>query len=278
MTLEAAEEISHPQIRVHRPEDFEGMRRAGQLAAECLDMLHAHVVPGVATDHLDALTREFILDHGALPACLGYKGYTKTTCISRNHVVCHGIPGAPANQRLSAGDVANIDLGVILDGWHGDTSRMFVVGDIGPKARRLLDVTFNAMWKGIEAVRPGNRFEDIGIAIQTYAEAQRCSVVRDFCGHGVGQVFHGAPNVLHYRAKDKKGRWMPTAELKPGMFFTIEPMINLGKPDTKILGDGWTAVTKDKSWSAQYEHSIAVTETGYEVFTLSRTGLDKPGF
>jgi methionyl aminopeptidase len=278
MTLEAAEDVAVGVIRQHRPEDFEGMRRAGRLAAECLDMLVPLAVPGVLTDRLDTLAREFILDHGALPACLGYKGYTKTTCISRNHVVCHGIPGGPTNLRLNDGDIANIDVTVIVDGWHGDTSRMYPVGNVSPKARRLLDVTHSAMERGIAAVKPGHTFADIGGAIQDHAEGQRCSVVRDFCGHGVGQVFHDAPNVLHYRARDKQGRLAPTAELKPGMFFTIEPMINLGRPDAKVLNDGWTAVTKDKSLSAQYEHSVGVTEDGVEVFTRSPAGLDKPGF
>jgi methionyl aminopeptidase len=277
MTLDTAEDTTVAPIRIHRPEDFEGMRRAGRLAAECLDMLVAHVKPGVATDAIDTLAREFILDHGALPACLGYKGYTRTTCISRNHVVCHGIPGGPANQRLNAGDVANIDVTVIVDGWHGDTSRMYPVGDISPKARRLLDVTHTAMEHGIAAVRPGASFADIGLAIQTHAEGQRCSIVRDFCGHGVGQVFHDAPNVLHYRARDQQGRWMPTAMLKPGMFFTIEPMVNLGRPDVKVLGDGWTAVTKDKSLvGAVRALGRGHRGRGGGVHPLSRR-LDKPG-
>ena len=277
MTLDTAEDVQVGAIKRYRPEDFDGMRRAGRLAAECLDMLVPLVVPGVATDAIDRAAREFILDHGALPACLGYKGYTKTTCISRNHVVCHGVPGGPANLRLNAGDVANIDVTVIVDGWHGDTSRMYPVGEVSPKARRLLDVTHAAMWKGIEAVKPGRTFRDIGGAIQDYAEAQRTSVVRDFCGHGVGQIFHDTPNVLHYRGVDRQGRPVGLETLEPGMFFTIEPMINLGRPDVKILNDGWTAVTKDKSLSAQYEHSVGVTDVGVEVFTRSPAGLDKPG-
>ena len=255
-------------IKIHDAEGFEGMRRAGKLAAECLDMLVPHVVPGVLTDELDRLSREFILDHGALPACLGYKGYTKTVCISPNHVVCHGIPGAKA---LREGDIANIDVTVIVEGgWHGDTSRMYGVGEVSTRARRLVDITHEAMMRGIAAAKPGARFGDIGFAIQSYVEANRATVVRDFCGHGLGRVFHDNPNVLHF------GRKGEGEVLKPGMFFTIEPMVNLGKPHVKVLNDGWTAVTRDKSLSAQFEHSVGVTETGVEIFTLSRAGLDKP--
>ncbi len=254
-------------IKVHGPEGFEGMRRAGRLAAECLDMLVPHVVPGVVTDDLDRLAREFILDHGAIPACLLYRGYPKTTCISANHVVCHGIPGP---KSLREGDIANIDVTVIVDSWHGDTSRMFGVGEVSPRARRLIDITHESLMLGIAAARPGATFGDIGHAIQVYAEGQRCSVVRDFCGHGVGQVFHDSPNVLHI---GKKGEG---PVLKPGMFFTIEPMINLGRPQVKLLSDGWTAVTRDKSLSAQCEHSVGVTEDGVEVFTASPAGLFKP--
>jgi methionyl aminopeptidase len=257
-------------IKVHDAEGFEGMRRAGKLAAECLDMLVPHVVPGVLTDELDRLSREFILDNGALPACLGYKGYTKTVCISPNHVVCHGIPGPRA---LREGDIANIDVTVIVEGgWHGDTSRMYGVGAVSPRSRRLVDITFEAMNKGIAAARPGARFGDIGFAIQQYVESQRASVVRDFCGHGLGQVFHDNPNVLHF------GRKGEGDIIKPGMFFTIEPMVNLGKPHVKVLSDGWTAVTRDKSLSAQFEHSVGVTETGVEIFTLSPKGLHKPPY
>ena len=255
-------------IKIHGPEGFEGMRRAGRLAAECLDMLIPHVVPGVLTDELDRLAREFVLDNGGLPACLGYKGYTKTVCISPNHVVCHGIPGPRA---LREGDIANIDVTVIVEGgWHGDTSRMYGVGAVSPRSRRLVDITFEAMNRGIAAARPGGRFGDIGAAIQNYVESQRASVVRDFCGHGLGRVFHDNPNVLHF------GRKGDGETIKPGMFFTIEPMVNLGKPHVKVLSDGWTAVTRDKSLSAQFEHSVGVTETGVEIFTLSQTGLDKP--
>jgi methionyl aminopeptidase len=255
------------EIRLHGPEGFEGMRRAGRLAAECLDMLTPHVKPGVVTEDLDRLAREFILDHGGLPACLGYRGYRHTLCISVNHVVCHGIP---SERTLREGDIANIDVTVIVDGWHGDTSRMYGVGKVPARARRLVEVTYEALQKGIDVVRPGATTGDIGAAIQAWVESQRCSVVRDFCGHGLGRVFHDAPNILHYGHKG-------TGEvLKPGMFFTIEPMVNLGKWQVKILADGWTAVTRDKSLSAQCEHSIGVTETGCEVFTASPTGQFQP--
>jgi methionyl aminopeptidase len=254
-------------IKIHSAEAFEGMRRAGKLAAECLDMLAPHVKPGVLTETLDDLAREFVLDHGALPACLFYRGYAKTVCISTNHVVCHGIPGS---KPLREGDIANIDVTVIVDGWHGDTSRMYGVGAVSPRARRLVDITYEALQRGVAAAKPGATTGDIGFAIQSYVEAQRCSVVRDFCGHGVGQVFHDSPNILHF------GRKGEGAKLKPGMFFTIEPMVNLGRPAVKLLSDGWTAVTRDKSLSAQFEHSVGITETGVEVFTYSPIGLDKP--
>ena len=254
-------------IKIHTQEDFEGMRRAGRLGAECLDMLTPYVVAGAVTDELDRLAREFVLDHCALPACLFYRGYSKTVCISPNHVVCHGIPGPKA---LKDGDIVNIDVTVIVDGWHGDTSRMYPIGDVAPRARRLIDVTYEAMDRGMKAVKPGARLGDIGWAIQSYVESMRCSVVRDFCGHGLGQVFHDNPNILHF------GRKGEGEVLKPGMFFTIEPMVNLGKPQVKLLADGWTAVTRDKSLSAQCEHSIGVTEDGYEVFTASPAGLFRP--
>ena len=254
-------------IRIHGPEAFEGMRRAGRLVAECLDMITPYVVPGVATDELDRLIREYTLDHGGLPACLGYRGYWKTICTSINHVVCHGIPG---ERTLREGDIVNIDHTVIVDGWHGDSSRMFGVGEVGPRARRLIDVTYEALDIGLAAVKPGARLGDVGHAIQAHVERNRMSVVRDFCGHGVGRLFHDAPNVLHY------GRPGTGEVIQAGMIFTIEPMVNLGKPGTKVLGDGWTAVTRDKSLSAQCEHSIGVTETGCEVFTGSPQGLFKP--
>ena len=255
------------QIKIHTAQDFEGMRRAGRLAAECLDMLTPHVKPGAVTGELDRLAREFILDRGAIPACLFYKGYGHTVCISPNHVVCHGIPG---ERSLREGDIVNIDVTVIVDGWHGDTSRMYGVGKVSPRARRLVDVTYEGLERGLAAIRPGATFGDIGAAIQTYVEAMRCSVVRDFCGHGLGRVFHDSPNVLHF------GRPGSGEVLQPGMFFTVEPMVNLGKHQVKLLSDGWTAVTRDKSLSAQCEHSVGVTETGVEVFTASPAGLFKP--
>ncbi len=255
------------QIKRHGPEGFAGMRAAGRLAAECLDMLTPHVKAGVTTLALDALAREFILDAGALPACLYYRGYSNTLCISLNHVVCHGIPGERA---LREGDIANIDVTVVVDGWHGDHSRMYAIGEVAPRARRLIEITYDAFEKGLAQVRPGARLGDVGHAIQAHVEAQRCSVVRDFCGHGLGRVFHDAPNILHY------GRPGTGEVLEPGMFFTIEPMVNLGKHQVKLLADGWTAVTRDKSLSAQCEHSVGVTETGYEVFTLSPKGLFRP--
>jgi len=256
-------------IKIHGPEAFEGMRRAGRLAAQTLDMIVPHVKPGVTTDELDRLCHQFILTHGAVPAPLNYRGFPKSTCTSVNHVVCHGIPG---DRRLRDGDIINIDITVILDGWYGDTSRMFCAGRPSVKASRLIDVTFEAMWRGIEAVRPGATLGDIGHAIQSHAEGARCSVVRDFCGHGLGRVFHDAPNIMHF------GRPGEGEALQPGMLFTIEPMINAGRHDVKILKDGWTAVTKDRSLSAQFEHSVGVTAVGCEVFTLSPAGLHKPPY
>jgi len=265
-------------IKRHGANGFDGMRRAGKLAAECLDMLVPHVKPGISTEALDDLARDFVLSHGALPACVGYRGYRHTVCTSINHVICHGIPSP---KPLKNGDIVNIDVTVIVDGWHGDTSRMFFVGEPKVKARRLCEVTFDCLWRGIEQVKPGNTLFDIGNAIQTYAEGIGFSVVRDFCGHGLGQVFHDAPSVVHYgEVKDRFSgvHRAPDTVLEPGMFFTIEPMINEGKPDAKLLKDNWTAVTRDKSLTAQFEHSLAVTETGYEIFTRSPAGLDQPPF
>ncbi|MBB5520033.1 type I methionyl aminopeptidase [Amphiplicatus metriothermophilus] len=265
-------------ITIHRPEDFEGMRRAGRLAAQCLDMLTEHVAPGVRTDHLDRLALEFMLDHGGVPATIGYKGYRHASCISINHVICHGIP---SEKTLKDGDILNIDVTVIVDGWHGDTSRMFYAGEPKVKARRLVETTYAAMMAGIEAIRPGATLRDIGRAIQTLAEGEGFSVVRDFCGHGLGRVFHAPPNVVHYAEyKDRLAgvQRAPDTPLKPGMFFTVEPMVNEGRPDAKILKDGWTAVTRDKSLSAQFEHSVGVTENGVEIFTKSPKGLDKPPY
>ena len=256
-------------VKIHSAEDFEAMRRAGRLAAETLDFITPHVDPGISTDELDKLCHDYILDHGAIPSPLGYRGYPKSICTSINHVVCHGIPG---DRRLEDGDSLNIDVTVTLDGWHGDTSRMFIAGKVTTKAQRLADITYESMMRGIRAVKPGATLGDIGHAIQSHAEAKRCSVVRDFCGHGIGRIFHDAPNILHYGEPDTG------LELKAGMFFTIEPMINLGTWEVKLLRDGWTAVTKDRALSAQFEHSIAVTDEGFEIFTLSPKGYDKPPY
>jgi len=258
-------------IRIHNPEDFESMRKAGQLAAEVLDFITPHVVPGASTAELDRLCHDFILDHDAVPAPLNYRGFPKSICTSVNHVVCHGIPDE--SKKLQNGDIINIDITVILDGWHGDTSRMFAVGDkVGVRARKLVDITYEAMMRGISVVKPGATLGDVGHAIQSFAEENRFSVVRDFCGHGIGRVFHEAPSVLHY------GRPGTGPVLQEGMFFTVEPMINAGKYDVKILSDGWTAVTKDRSLSAQFEHTIGVTADGHEIFTLSPAGHTKPPY
>ncbi|MFN8701689.1 MAG: type I methionyl aminopeptidase [Rhodospirillales bacterium] len=256
-------------VKRHTAADFEGMRKAGRLAAETLDYIVPFVKPGITTGELDRLCHEFIVGHGAICAPLGYKGFPKSICTSVNHVVCHGIPG---DKQLEDGDIVNLDVTTILDGWYGDTSRMFLVGEVGIKARKLIDTTYEAMMAGIAVVRPGATLGDIGAAIQRHAEAQRFSVVRDFCGHGLGRVFHDAPSVLHY------GKAGTGLKLVSGMFFTIEPMINAGDWRVKVLSDGWTAVTKDRSLSAQFEHSIGVTQTGYEIFTTSPRGLDKPPY
>ena len=266
--LEIAQTHMGP-IKIYGPDAHAGMRAAGRLAAETLDMIAPHVAPGVTTDALDALCHAFILDHDAVPAPLHYRGFPKSICTSINHVVCHGIPG---DRVLKEEDIVNIDVTVILDGWHGDTSRMFPVGKIQRKAERLIDVTYEAMMRGINAVRPGTTTGDIGHAIQSYAEGERCSIVRDFCGHGLGRVFHDAPNILHY------GRPGEGVALREGMLFTIEPMVNLGRANVKLLKDGWTAVTRDKSLSAQFEHSMGVTTDGFEIFTRSPAGLHKPPF
>ena len=287
-------------IKLYGRDAFEGMHHAGRLAAETLDMLVPHVVPGVTTAELDDLIRNFMVAGGAAPATLGYRGYTHSSCISINHVVCHGIP---SDRQLKDGDIVNIDVTPLLDGWHGDTSRMYLVGDDVPikakrlvdvtpllggwhgdssrmylvgdvpiKARRLVEMTHECLMLGIEQARPGNRLGDIGHAIQRHAEKHRYGVVRDFCGHGLGRVFHDSPEVVHV------GRPGTGPELRPGMFFTIEPMINIGRADVKLLDDGWTAVTRDRSLSAQFEHSIGITEDGCEIFTLSQRGLHKPPY
>ncbi|MCW1839192.1 type I methionyl aminopeptidase [Prosthecomicrobium hirschii] len=256
-------------IRLYGPDGFAGMRKAGQLAARCLDELAALAKPGTTTDEINDFVYAFGIEHGALPATLNYRGYTKSTCTSINHVVCHGIPN---EKPLRDGDIVNIDVTYILDGWHGDSSRMYLIGEVKRAAERLVEVTYESLMRGIAAVKPGRTTGDIGAAIQDYVEAERCSVVRDFCGHGVGLLFHDAPNILHY------GRPGEGIELKPGMIFTIEPMVNLGRPHVKVLADGWTAVTRDRSLSAQFEHTVGVTETGCEIFTLSPAGLHKPPY
>ncbi|HVV79225.1 MAG TPA: type I methionyl aminopeptidase [Pseudolabrys sp.] len=257
------------QIKLYGPAAFEGMRKAGALVAQCLDMLAPHVKPGVSTQKLDNLVAEFARDHDALPATLMYRGYRKASCTSLNHVVCHGIPN---EKPMKEGDIVNIDVTLILDGWHGDSSRMYTVGDIPRRAERLIEVTYEAMIRGIAAIKPGATTGDIGYAIQTFVEAQHMSVVRDFCGHGLGRLFHDEPNIVHV------GRPGEGVVLKPGMFFTVEPMINLGRPHVKVLSDGWTAVTRDRSLSAQFEHTVGVTKDGVEVFTYSPGKLDKPPY
>lgn len=257
------------KIKLHGPDAFEGMRKAGQLAAEALDMLTEHVRPGTTTEELDEMVLDFAIAHDAYPAPLNYRGFPKAICTSINHVVCHGIPGP---KSLREGDIVNIDVTLIVDGWHGDTSRMYTVGEVSRRADRLIAVTYEALQRGIAAVKPGASTGHIGAAIQSYAEAERCSVVRDFCGHGLGRVFHDRPNILHY------GEEGDGVLMEPGMLFTIEPMINLGKPHVKVLPDGWTAVTRDRELSAQFEHTVGVTETGCEVFTHSPRGLNCPPY
>jgi len=259
--------LTREGIRIHETADFAGMHRAGALAAQILDEIAEHVFVGQTTAAIDKLIEDKVNASGAKSATIGYKGYQHASCISVNHVVCHGIPG---DKVLKDGDILNVDVTVIVDGWFGDTSRMYVAGKLSRKSERLIQVTHDALMKGIEAVRPGATFGDIGHAIQSYVEAHRMSVVRDFCGHGLGRVFHSPPNVLHY------GRAGSGPRLEEGMFFTIEPMVNLGRPETKVLADDWTAVTRDKSLSAQFEHSIGVTETGAEIFTLSPAGKFHP--
>jgi methionyl aminopeptidase len=256
------------QIRLYGPDAFAPMRKACLLTARCLDELAAMVQPGVTTAAIDRFVFEFGMDHNAMPATLNYRGYPKSSCTSINHVVCHGIPD---DKPLREGDIVNIDVTYVLDGWHGDSSRMYPVGQVKRAAERLLEVTHECLMRGVAAVRPGARTGAIGAAIQSYAEKERCSVVRDFCGHGVGMLFHDAPNILHY------GSAHEGVEMREGMIFTIEPMINLGRPHVKVLSDGWTAVTRDRSLSAQYEHTIGVTKHGCEIFTLSPKGLDRPG-
>ncbi len=273
--------LTRDGIRIHESADFAGMHKAGELAARILDQVADQVFVGQSTGALDRFIEEKVNEAGAKSATIGYKGYQHASCISVNHVVCHGIPGDKirkwkndkqkrVDDALKDGDILNIDVTVIVDGWFGDTSRMFVAGKIKPYAEKLVQVTHDSLFKGIEAVKPGNTFGDIGHAIQAYVEAHGMSVVRDFCGHGLGRVFHSPPNVLHY------GRAGTGPVLEEGMFFTIEPMVNLGAPQTKVLADDWTAITRDKSLSAQFEHSIGVTAKGCELFTLSPAGRFHP--
>jgi methionyl aminopeptidase len=265
--MNTAPRMTREGIRIHTAEEFQGMRVAGRVAAEILDCLAPLVVPGASTAEIDDFITAEVSRRGAISATIGYRGYRHASCISVNHVVCHGIPGP---KLLKDGDILNIDVTVIVDGWYGDTSRMYVAGQCPRKSARLIEVTHEALMRGIGVVRPGATFGDVGHAIQSYVEAQRMSVVRDFCGHGLGRVFHAPPNVLHF------GRPGTGPVLEEGMFFTIEPMVNLGRPETKILADDWTAVTRDKSLSAQFEHSVAVTATGFEIFTLSPAGCFLP--
>uniref|UniRef100_UPI004047EF5D type I methionyl aminopeptidase n=2 Tax=Yoonia sp. TaxID=2212373 RepID=UPI004047EF5D len=279
--------LTRDGIRIYEPADFVGMAVAGKLAAQILDDIAAHVFTGQATAEIDRLITQMVSDAGAISATIGYKGYQHASCISVNHVVCHGIPGSPIPKSktetiskdlekrrdtdvLEDGDIVNIDVTVIVDGWFGDTSRMYVAGTVSRQAERLIQITHDALMKGIAAAKPGNTFGDIGHAIQTYAESNRMSVVRDFCGHGLGRVFHAPPNVVHY------GRPGTGPVLEEGMFFTIEPMINFGRAATEVLADDWTAVTRDKSLSAQFEHSIGITANGCEIFTLSPSGKFHP--
>ncbi len=264
---DSSSRVTKDGITIYEPGDFAGMHAAGRIAAQILDEVAEYVFPGATTEAIDAFINRRVTELGTVSATIGYRGYKHASCISVNHVVCHGIPGL---KTLKDGDILNIDVTVILDGWFGDSSRMYVAGALSRKAERLIQVTHDALMIGIEAVKPGNTFGDIGYAIQSYVEGNRMSVVRDFCGHGLGRVFHAPPNVLHY------GRPGHGAVLEEGMFFTIEPMVNLGRPETKVLADDWTAVTRDKSLSAQFEHSVGVTVDGAEIFTLSPAGKFHP--
>ena len=250
-------------------ESFEQIRIAGVLAAKTLDEITSHVKPGITTDKLDTICYEFIRDNGGYSAPLFYKGFPKSCCTSVNHVVCHGIP---SNKYLNDGDIINIDVTAIVNSWHGDTSRMFYVGNASIKGKNLIEATYDSMMKAISIIKSGIHLGDIGETIQTYVEKKGFSVVRDFCGHGIGKIFHQPPNILHY---GKKGEGM---KLETGMIFTVEPMINEGVYDTKLLKDGWTAVTKDKSLSAQFEHTVGVTNNGFEIFTKSKKNYERPPY
>ena len=257
----AASTMRGSQVTIKTPAQQEQMRTAGRLAADVLDMIGPYVVPGVTTDELNARCHEYIVNtQQAVPAPLNYRGFPKSICTSVNHVVCHGIPSP--DKRLKQGDIINVDVTVIKEGWHGDTSRMYPVGKIAPSAQRLIEITHEAMWIGIRQVRPGAHLGDIGAAIQGFVEPQHLSIVREYCGHGIGQIFHEDPQVLHYGERDTG------VQLLPGMTFTVEPMVNAGKRHVRLLPDGWTVITKDHSLSAQWEHTVLVTDTGYEVLTL----------
>lgn len=258
------------KIRIYTEQEFAAMRKAGRLGAEVLDMITPHVQPGISTEEINTICHDYIIGQGAIPAPLNYRGFPKSVCTSINHVVCHGIPG---EQRLRDGDIINIDVTVIVDGWHGDTSRMYWAGNPPVKAKRLTQITYECTMLGIAQVKPGNTLGDIGHAIQTHAEAMRFSVVEDYCGHGIGQIFHTAPNVLHF---GDAGEGMV---LREGMIFTVEPMINVGLAATKLSDhDGWTVTTRDRSLSAQFEHTVGVTRSGVEIFTLSPKGNTQPPY
>jgi methionyl aminopeptidase len=256
-------------VQIHGPEAFAAMRKVGRLTAQMLDDITPHVVPGITTGEIDKIIYDMHIKSGSIPGPLNYRGYPKSVCTSVNHVVCHGIPG---ERILQNGDIINIDVSPILDGWFGDSSRTYFVGDVKLKAKRLVEVTYEALMRGIAAVKPGATLGDVGYAIQSFAEDNRFTVVRDFCGHGIGTVFHQPPNVMHF------GEPGEGLVLEEGMIFTIEPMINAGRSDTKVLEDGWTAVTRDKSLSAQFEHTIGVTKDGAEIFTLSPKGYTCPPY
>ncbi len=257
-------------ITIHKPEDFEKMRVSGKLAASVLDFITDYVKPGVTTLELNDLCHDMIIKNGAIPAPLGYRGYPKSICTSINHVICHGIPD---EKKLKDGDIINIDVTVIVDGWHGDTSRMYYVGKPSIKAKRLVEVTYESMMLGISQVKPGANINNIGTAIENYIKKFGYSSVRDYCGHGIGRIFHTEPSITHFHDPNQK------LILEPGMFFTVEPMINAGTHETKLNPiDGWTVTTRDRELSAQFEHTVAVTETGYEIFTLSSKGYTKPPY
>ena len=262
--------MTKQELTIYPFADFEHLRRAGRLAAETLDYITPFIEPGVSTGYLDDLLEKYMRDNGGIPANIGYHGFPKASCISPNHVICHGIPSP--QKILQTGDIINIDITVILDGWYGDTSRMYYVGKPSVKAKRLVETTYDTMMAGIRAAKPGATLGDLGYAMQTTAMEKGYSVVEDYCGHGIGQVYHSLPNVLNYGIPGRG------TKLVPGLVFTVEPMVNIGKPDTLTLSDGWTVVTKDRTLSAQFEHTIGITPDGYEIFTLSPKGYTKPPY